>query len=351
MTAKNIIQNFLLTIPTEEEVKNIEEIVAEIYKKKYKKIIFYALGTSYHTINLLNQFYSFETKNFEIKLCNNDDIDTRKYLIEEINSHSLIVFCSRTGNTHEIIHQLKSIVEQKNFETIKNNLLIITNTITNNKTNIIAHNNNIRTININNGNMVGRFEFFNSIFFFMIEILKPENNLPKIREMLLEKNYFENILNDTEKLINEDLISSLVSPNHAIIIYSNNHILNKTLPWFKHLWYESLGKIKINIYFEDYSSLFHSSIQYYLNHPNDYYYIVKLSSDNSQHTSFNDHFKIYLSNSFLVDIKMSNKIGDLSKGIVEMIGIIVYLADILDIDISDQEYVDKYKGGLLSRLM
>ena len=351
MNIKNIINNFLETIPTQEEVDYIEKTVSEINKEQYKKIIFYALGTSYHTINLLNQFYSLHEKHFEIEICNNDDQETKQYIIEEINKHTLIVFCSRTGNTYEVIHQLKNIIEQENFKKIKCNILIITNTITNNKTNIIANNNQIKMINIKNGNGIGRFECFNAIFFFMIEILRPENNLSEIRRFLLKEDYFEDILNDTKKLINEDLISSLVSPNHAIIIYSNNHILNKILTWFRHLWYESFGKIKINIYFEDYSSLFHSSIQYYLNHTEDYYYIVKLSSDNSQSTNFNDNFKIYLPNSFLVDVKMSNKIEDLTKGIIEMIGIISYLANELDIDVSDQEHVDKYKTNFLSRLM
>ena len=76
-----------------------------------------------------------------------------------------------------------------------------------------------------------------------------------------------------------------------------------------------------------------------------------MSSDNSQSTNFNDNFKIYLPNCFLVGIKMSKKIEDLTKGIVEMIGIISYLADELDIDVSDQEYVDRYKTNFLSRLM
>ena len=351
MNIRNIINNFLETIPTQEEVECIEKTVREINKEQYKKIIFYALGTSYHTINLLNQFYSLHEKQFQIEICNNDEQETKKYIIDEIKKHTLIVFCSRTGNTNEVIHQLKNIIEQENFNEIKNNILIITNTSTNNKTNIIANNNQIKMINVKNGNAIGRFEFFNAIFFFTVEILKPENNLSAIRKSLIKEDYFEDILSATKKLIHEDLISSLVSPNHAIIIYSNNHILNKILTWFRHLWYESFGKIKINIYFEDYSSLFHSSIQYYLNHAEDYYYIVKMSSDNSQSTNFNDNFKIYLPNCFLVGIKMSKKIEDLTKGIVEMIGIISYLADELDIDVSDQEYVDRYKTNFLSRLM
>jgi hypothetical protein len=348
---ENIVNNTLKVVPTKEELEKIELLVSEIYKKNYKKIIFYAMGTSYHVINLILQFYLFVDKQFIIEVLSNDDHDTANYLLQELEKGSLIIFCSRTGNTNEIIHQLKNLIGSSDFEIFKPNILVITNLITNNKLNVILRDNSLNALYVHNGDYIGRFECFNAIFFFVIELLHPINNLVGLSEILKRKNFIEDNLSWGGDFVNRDFVSSLCSVNHSIIVYSNNAILNRITTWFKHVWYESFGKIKINIFFENYSSLFHSSIQYYLSHQKDYYFIMKLFSDNSRKANFDNNFTIYLQNMNLVEIEINKDVITLMSGLLKMTGIICTLATELDLDILSTDHSDLDKKGFFERLL
>jgi len=347
---KLFIKNFLYSLPNEKDIEKIQKTSETIHSIGYKKLIFVAFGTSYQIINLLVRFYDFANYDFQIKIINNHDSETKEFILKELLKGNFVIFCTRAGNSHEIISQLKILMKHENadeLQTIKNNILILTNSSTPNKTNVIAKDNQLNTINVNHGNC-SRFEFFNSIFFLVIKLLNPLLNIQELYTKLSDIKYYEDIF----ECIDEDRIGEITKTieesNHCMIIYSSNYVLNGILQWFQHIWYESFGKSDVNIRFENHSSLFHSSIQYYLNHSKDYYYVIQFYSDENHKNYVEEDFKIYLDNCQIQKFEVKNHIHNLCETIVKITGLIKYLAKNLEIDIFNQSHVDFFKNKFLN---
>jgi glucose-6-phosphate isomerase len=344
------IKNFLKSLPSKKDISDIQKYTEQIHNRHYKKIIFVAFGTSYQILQLVTRFYTFSNHDWQIKIINNDDKETREFIHHELLKENLIIFCSRAGNSHEIINQLKILIkceDDEELKKIKNNILILTNYTHPNKTCTIAKDNKLQIININHGNC-GRFEFFNSIFFFTIKLLNPIIDINHIHDSLLNEKFYENIFNSIQNEQIDQFLSTILKKNHLIIIYSSNYILNGFLTWFKHIWYESFGKSDINIRFENHSSLFHSSIQYYLNHHEDFYHILQFHSDKNLKNYIEEDLKIYLENCTVEKFEVKNDIFSLIEIIVKITSYIKYLSKSLEIDIFNQSHVDFFKNKFLN---
>ena len=340
------IKNFLQSLPKKKDIEKIQKFTSQIHSRNYKKIIFVAFGTSYQILQLLTRFYDFSNYDWQIKIINNYDHETKEFIQRELLKENLMIFCSRAGNSHEVISQLKVLIKNDHAEElakIKNNILILANYTHPNKTSTIAKDNHLNIINVNHGNC-GRFEFFNSIFFFTIKLLNPLIDINKLHETLSDEIFYENIFNsiDSEKI--EKLQGTILKKNHCIIIYSSNYILNGLLTWFQHIWYESFGKSDINIRFENHSSLFHSSVQYYLNHNKDYYHVIQFYSNENSKNYIEEDFKIYLDFCDIEKFEVKNDIVSLAETIVKITAYIKYLSKSLKIDIFNQSHVDFFKS-------
>lgn len=177
------------------------------------------------------------------------------------------------------------------------------------------------------------------------------NDLVKIRNELSHEDFYRNIFDAVKNEIDSELLNSFLLHNHALIIYSSNNRLNGILSWFKHLWYESFGKIKINLYFEDYSSMFHSSSQYYLSHTNDNYVIMQLYSEEDELNYLKENFTSFLPHAKLLKIQVEQNAISLIKVLVKIIAFISHLGEFFDIDILSQEHIDGYKKRLIERFL
>ena len=344
------IKNFLKSLPSKKDIDTIQKFTTKIHSRKYKKIIFVAFGTSYQILQLLVRFYDFSNYDWQIKIINNDDQETRDFIHRELLKENLIIFCSRAGNSHEIISQLKILIRNDNIEEldkIKNNILILSNYIYPNKTSTIAKDNNLNIINVNHGSC-GRFEFFNSIFFFTVKLLNPIVDINQLYDAISEQKFYENIFDSIKKDRIDTLQQTILKKNHCMIIYSSNYILNGLLTWFQHIWYESFGKSDINIRFENHSSLFHSSVQYYLNHNKDFYHVIQFYSNEKAKNYIEEDFKIYLENCDIEKFEIQNDILPLAVTIVKITAYIKYLSKSLKIDIFNQSHVDFFKNKFLN---
>lgn len=344
------IKNFLKSIPSKKEVDLIQKTVEQIHNKAFKKLTFVAFGSSYQIIHLLLRFYDFSNYDWQIKIINNNDNETKEFISRELLKDNLVIFCTRAGNSHEIINQLKTLMknsDSENLAKIKNNILILTNSTHPNKTYIIARDNNLNVINVNHGNC-SRFEFFNSIFFFIVKLLNPTTDIGQLQDILSNQKFYEEIFDliDTGQI--KKIENTISQKNHCLIIYSSNYILDGILAWLQHIWYESFGKTDINIRFENHSSLFHSSIQYYLNHSKDNYHIIQFYSDDNKKNYIEEDFKIYLEKCNIEKFQIDNDIVSLVKAIVKITGYIKYIAKDLNIDIFNQSHVDFFKNKFLS---
>jgi len=337
-------------LPSKKDIDFIQKFVEQIHNRNYKKIIFIAFGTSYQILQLLIRFYDFSNYDWQIKIINNYDQETREFVHRELLKENLIIFCSRSGNSHEIINQLKILIKHENEEElkkIKNNILVLTNYVYPNKTSTIAKDNNLNIINVNHGNC-GRFEFFNSIFFFTIKLLNPLIDINQLHDTLSNEKFYEDIFDSVNKNSIDKLQETILKKNHCIIMYSSNYILNGFLSWFKHIWYESFGKTDINIRFENHSSLFHSSIQYYLNHNKDCYHVIQFHSNDNYKNYIEEDFKIYLDHCDIEKFEIKNDALSLAEIIVKITAYIKYLSKSLKIDIFNQSHVDFFKNKFLN---
>ena len=346
-----IIGNFTKVLPSFEELDRIEKRVSLIYEKRYKKIVVYAMGTSSKVINLLCNFYSFLNQDFRIQTISDYNSLTTNHLLKELEKNSLIIFCSRSGNTHEVINQLKKITEKAKQQSFLGsclgNILILTDSEHRSKVHLIAKNIGIDCLNIKNG-ACGKFECTNSLFFFMIELLYKANDLSLIRKAVSGKEFYKALFFEMSNI--DKLVSGLADLNHLMIVYTSNERLNGLLDWFKHLWYETFGDVKINLHLEDYSSMFHSSIQYYLDRPKDKYTLIHIYFADEEVEHLTDNLTVFLKSPEIIRLKVEPTSLGLLKSMVKLIGFMVHLANFFDLNILEQRHVDEYKKKSLEKL-
>lgn len=337
---KDIINNISFTMPNLHEINKINLLVEKINNAKYKKIIFYALGSSYAIINCNLAFYKNIASDFEIELicCFNSYIE--QYFTSEIAKGSLIIFCSRSGETYEINHQLHILLQKKSLlATHVKNIIICTN-IQNNSLRKIAYKFNLEIVSIATG-ICARFEPFNAIYFIIIKLINKSIDLVELKDKI--KNELTVKYNHKWNFNTQIYKESLQRNDHIIVVFNNNFLLNGLVEWFKHLWYESFGAFDFNIKFENHSSFFHSSIEYYANHKNFKYLLFFINIENNKPQPDLKPIIELLDSKEIVHFIA----GNLTVILIEIIQYLFLLAHNLHIDIFAQPHVDSYKNSFI----
>lgn len=330
-------QIFIDVIPNEDEIKAINILIKDILKKKYKKVIFYSFGTNNKIVRLVEQFYYFNSHTFRSEILCSYDPQTVFYLLNSINKDILIVFLSRSGNTFELVNVLDIILSKASSMCLLENIIVFTSVQDDNKVMRIIEKYKVKKYNVKKG-ICGRFEFTNSITLFLIKLFNPKVELLSLYMELNNINFYSNLRESNKNLF---IDFPLTNP---IILYSADSRLSGFLQWIRHLWYETFGHNIINLHCEDYSSLFHCSIQHYFNHQDIHYNFINLytKAENVKYVEHNFLFKLNKVNSvniFVDSEKDNGLIGTMSDIVMSILQLMIRNK----IDYFNQEYVDNYK--------